>query len=375
VPSLALLLLGGLAAERLLARPPRALAAAACVAVVAALGARSFAVAADWRDDFAFNEALLEDDPGHRHALRRLGREHLDRGERRLAFAAARPSDDPTGLATRDAGMADLRRAARLLERAAGLRGTREGAQTWKALGDAQSALRLYAAAAPSYREALARKRIRVDGRPVAIPQSLAEVERVRGRTAPADRRFVADAYFRRAVALEHTDERDAAIASYRAATAWDPSRREYHLRAAGTLAQTGRLREAAAHYRLVRDAAVGDQRAKDTVVLQDTVEQAALTARRKVEEGRAFAAAGRASDALSAYLAAVSAWPDEPAGWDAALGLLEAWTGDPDDAVLALEDLRERLADAGDVEALRVDRPSTGERIEALIRRHDRPR
>ena len=195
LPSLALLPLLGLAAERLwCASPPALSRGLLCVAMGALLPA-SWSVAADWRDELAFDRALLEDDAGHAKALDRIAGELMRLGlEDRRRAQGLRATDREQGvreeLHVRSA--ARLGEALRLLERARTVPGGATNPSTLRSLADAyllQPSPR-FGEAGATYRELLSIKRVRVAGRWVPW-------DRVKdlARVLPADRAVMAQIY------------------------------------------------------------------------------------------------------------------------------------------------------------------------------------
>ncbi|MBL9088116.1 MAG: hypothetical protein JNM10_13335 [Planctomycetia bacterium] len=119
LPSVALLPLAGLGAERLLAVGPRTVVLGALTAVLLALVPASWAVAATWRDDAAFDAALLEADPAHLRALDRTARRLLLDGLAAKEAADRTPATQAARVAALHARRASsVERAVRMLERA-----------------------------------------------------------------------------------------------------------------------------------------------------------------------------------------------------------------------------------------------------------------
>ncbi|MFO0933125.1 MAG: hypothetical protein U1E39_10505 [Planctomycetota bacterium] len=138
LPSVALLPFAGLGAERLLAAGPRRVVLGLLVGVLLALVPASWAVAATWRDDAAFDAALLDADPTHLRALDRTARRLLLEGLAAKDAADRTPATQPDRVAALHARRAaSVERAVRMLERArAHPRGERD-ASLLETLGDA----------------------------------------------------------------------------------------------------------------------------------------------------------------------------------------------------------------------------------------------
>lgn len=239
VPSLALLVLVGLAAEKVVgAVRPRALAWTVAVAALASMAAAGWRVAADWRDEESFDRALIASDPGHLRAIDRLAHDRVVLARAEEARVAATPTRN-------DAERERVRRmharagayaaeAVELLERARSLPAGRSSASILSGLGDAYLSLAepRYSDALGAYGDLLRIKRVRVGER--RLP-----VDRVRDVAAVsvADRRELTHVHANMAVAHVGRDELREAAVSREAAALWcppgDPS--EYgHMQAAG---------------------------------------------------------------------------------------------------------------------------------------------
>lgn len=225
LPSLAFLLLPAWFAERLLATRARRLAFAAAAAVLLAFGAASWAVAGDWRDEDAFDRALLADDPRHVKALARLGRDLRERGSALRRKAEEFPSTPQTrpaiDAAYRRAGVL-LDESVAFLERARFLTQGRR-VSVLRTLANSYMALlepRAEAAEA-TIAELLALKRVRIDGRVLSWEQ-VAD-EGARDRASPADRALFAEMFAQRARAASLMGDRSAAAGWWAEAARWGP--------------------------------------------------------------------------------------------------------------------------------------------------------
>jgi len=167
LPSVALLPVAGLAVERLLATGPRAVVVGALAAVLLALVPAAWAVAATWRDDEAFDAALLEADPLHLRALDRSASRLLRDAVAVKEAAEATPTRQADRVAARLAARAvKVEQAVRALERArAHPRGARD-ASVLETLGDAylQLPVRRNADAKAAYERHLALRYVRAGG-------------------------------------------------------------------------------------------------------------------------------------------------------------------------------------------------------------------
>lgn len=283
LPSLALLPLGGLAAERVACAFPRGLVVAAGLGLLGLLGAASWAAAAPWQDDDAFDDALLFHDPGHLRALERKARRLLLEGLAAKREADATPARDPQRAAWLARRASRVEESVRLLERARAQAKGRDDGSVLEALGDAYLALpvRRDADAAAAYRGHLERRSVRTaDG-----VRREADVTDPRG-VPHAQRRDLARVYVQlhaATVALA-PDELDAHAVLLERATFWSPD--DFGLR-----------RSAAAAWKLAKrpDRALAHlERAVALAELDPTV--AALdraTAARNLAETRAQTATG----------------------------------------------------------------------------------
>ncbi len=223
LPSLAFLLLPAWVAERLFRSRARVLPAAAAAAVLLGFGAGSWAAAADWRDEDAFDRALLAQDPRHVKALVRLGRDLRERGtalRRRGEESPSTPETRPAIEAIHRRANALLTESVRLLERARSLPQGRKVsvlrtlANSYLALPDARAEV-----AEETIAELLALKRFRVGGRTLSWEQ-VAE-EDLRSAASRADRALMAEVLSQRARAAAYVGDATASARWWTEAADW----------------------------------------------------------------------------------------------------------------------------------------------------------
>jgi tetratricopeptide (TPR) repeat protein len=310
VPSLAFVAVLGVAAEALVAARPRALGVAACASAVVAFAAASVVAARDWRDDRAFNEALLERQPAHRMALHRLARWHLDEARVALAIAASRPVAAGEDVPERREAREHLAEAQRIAERALSIPSRRHSAPIWRTLADARLQSDQAAAAAVAYETALEKKRVRLDGRSVPY-QAVTDPEQV-GRVAEADARFMGDTWYRLGVARLATGDEEKALGAFRQAALWRPDVVEYQQRAGAEYLKAGMPREALPFLARAAEIAVGRDAAEARRVYRDTQSLVRKTADDWFERGvEALRRVDGQEDALDAFEAATVARPN----------------------------------------------------------------
>jgi len=308
LPSLALLPLLGLAAERLWTASPRIVGRTLLAVALATLVPASWAVAATWRDEAAFDRALLEDDPGHLKALDRLSRELLVAGLRERRADEALPGTPPkVHRPLQAASVEHVAEALRLLERAHVGGAGRNNPSVLRSLGDAYLAQPTprFGEAVLTYHDLLAIKRVRVAGRWVPWEQ-VPDIARV----LPADRAAMAEIYdnlARAETGVAATEMLDRVAQARELAARWTPDDYE-------------RARLAGAAWLAVDDPARAlvrlERAARSAPASQSVAARAALTEAREAARRRAEAAfdegtaanhkAGAQTEALRAFEEAV---------------------------------------------------------------------
>jgi tetratricopeptide (TPR) repeat protein len=358
LPALAFVPILGVAVETILAARPRILGVAACAAVAAAFVAGSVAVARDWRDDRSFNEALLERNPGHRYALHRLARWHLDEGRTALLAAAERPVTGANDVPERREARARFAQAERLAERALSIPSRRHSSPIWRTLADARLGRDDAAAAVVAFRTALEKKRVRLDGRSVPYQQVTdpADVHRV----APADARFMGETWYRLGVAHLASGDESEALGAFRQAALWLPDVVEYQQRAGAEFLKAGLPAEALPFLEQAARVAVGPAAVEARRVHRETLSLVRRTADDWFEKGvAALRRVDGQNEALAAFEAAAQARPNFVRARIEAAKLLGDWKGNLRAAIDQLDRARRTIAaapDDPDAQALRAE-------------------
>jgi tetratricopeptide (TPR) repeat protein len=225
VPSVALLVVPGLAAEALARRLPRLVSAAGGVVVLAVAGAASWAVAADWHDDATFDRSLLRDEPDHVRALTRLGRTLLVDAKAlrdRAASTPQGPAAEGLRLSLYAAASGKAQEAVRLLERGRALPRGHRDTSLLRTLGDAYLVVPsgAFEKAEATYAELLALKRVRRRGE--WVPQARIRKDDV-DLVPRADRKFVGETLSNRAQAATGMREMERAAMYASSAALWEP--------------------------------------------------------------------------------------------------------------------------------------------------------
>jgi tetratricopeptide (TPR) repeat protein len=321
VPSLALLVLAGLALEAIVTPVRRGAAArfaasGAGAVVLVALSTASWAVAGDWRDDRAFNEAILADDPGHVKALDRLALWHLRRAQDEREAAAATRANDRRRQAHLANERHDLARAVELLERATTLPDGRTKAGLWRSLGDAYEQALLHEKAEDAYRKVLAYKMVRVAG--VERPSTRIRVGDV-ASVAASDRRFMGQTWYQRGRALLGiADKPSQAVDAFVAATQWDAGNVLYRKTAGAELLTQGDYARAIPQLSAAARLSKGTE---DGPALDELYRRALREARETSEslfrEGAALLAeTGKQTQALAKFEEAAEVRPNYARAW-----------------------------------------------------------